>query len=383
VHIPFCSTKCPYCDFYSVTDPALHQPFLDALKCEMRLKSPVALEFDTLYIGGGTPSILNAGDIGRIIDAAHRAFCIHPDVELTLEVNPGTITPEKLATYRHAGVNRLNIGMQSFTPANLNLLGRVHTTEDACMAMEWARDAGFENLSVDLIYGIPGQTEKSWRTDLQRALEFEPEHLSCYMLTYEPGTPMDKSRQQGRFRPLPEHKISDLFETTAGFLDGRGYIQYEISSFAHTGSGRAGCRNFEQNCSRHNRKYWSFAPYMGLGPSAHSFIEPERFWNRADVRRYIGDLAGGKFPAAEKEILSRSQLLMEAISLGLRQAQGIVINAFEEKFALSFQSQFGDTLKVLEEKGFVEYTQDRCALTRKGMLFLDSITSMLINQVDA
>lgn len=378
-HIPFCIKKCPYCDFYSLADPSLHQPFIDALTSEMHLRSPVALDFDSFYIGGGTPSIIDAGDILRVIDTAQRAFSIHPEAEITLEVNPGTITPEKLAVYRNGGVNRLNIGVQSFSPANLNLLGRVHTVEDADMALRHAREAGFENLGVDLIYGVPGQTETSWRAELHRTLEFEPEHLSCYMLTYEPGTPMDEDRQKGRHSPLTERKLSDFFETTTTVLERRGYVQYEISSFARTGAGISGRRRFEQNRSRHNRTYWSFRPYVGLGPSAHSFKEPERSWNRADVRQYISELAAGKLPGREKEVLSRSQLLIEAVYLGLRQTDGIDINAFEKKFALGFQSQFGDTLKSLEEKGFIRYSQNRCALTRKGMLYLDSIASMLVD----
>lgn len=349
--------------------------------CEMDLKSGFASEFDTLYIGGGTPSVFNAENIGRIIAAVRRSFSILQDAEITLEVNPGTITAEELGGFRQVGVNRLNIGMQSFNPENLNFLGRIHSRSDADFAGQWARDAGFDNIGLDFIYGIPVQTKKSWIDDLKRALRFEPEHLSCYMLTYEPGTPMDASRQKGRFRPLNDDKIRDLFAATIEFLAGRGYAQYEVSSFASTGSGRSGQRSFERNRSRHNRKYWSFTSYLGLGPSAHSFKEPERSWNRPDVRRYIEELAARRFPPAENEVLSRSQLMMEAIYLGLRQVEGISIDAFEEKFAVNFQQWFSDTLRVLEERGLIRSIQNRCALTRKGMLYLDSITSMLTNQI--
>lgn len=381
VHIPFCAQKCPYCDFYSITDSSLHAAFLDALMCEMDLKSGFASEFDTLYIGGGTPSVFNAENIGRIIAAVRRSFSILQDAEITLEVNPGTITAEELGGFRQVGVNRLNIGVQSFNPENLNFLGRIHSRSDADLAGRWARDAGFENIGLDLIYGLPGQTKKAWIDDLKRALRFEPEHLSCYMLTCEPGTPMDTSRQKGRFRPLNDDKIRDLFTTTIEFLARRGYAQYEVSSFASTGSGRSGQRSFERNRSRHSRKYWSFISYLGLGPSAHSFKEPERFWNRPDVRRYIEELAARRFPPAENEVLSRSQLMMEAIYLGLRQVEGISIDAFEEKFAVNFQQRFSDTLRGLGERGLIRSIQNRCALTRKGMLFLDSITSMLADQV--
>ncbi len=349
--------------------------------CEMDLKSGFASKFDTLYIGGGTPSIFSAENIGRIIAAARRSFSMLQDFEITLEVNPGTITPEELDGFRRAGVNRINIGVQSFIPENLNFLGRVHSRSDADLAGRWARDAGFENIGLDLICGLPGQTKKAWTADLKQALLFEPEHLCCYLLSYEPGTPLDKSRQKGRFRPLNDDKIRDLFVSTTEFLASRGYPQYEVSSFASTGSGRSGQRSFERNRSRHNRKYWSFTSYLGLGPSAHSFKEPERSWNRPDVRRYIEELAARRFPPAENEVLSRSQLMMEAIYLGLRQTEGINIDAFEEKFGVNFHQRFIETLRGLEERGLIRSTQNRCALTRKGMLFLDSITSMLADQV--
>jgi putative oxygen-independent coproporphyrinogen III oxidase len=381
VHIPFCLQKCSYCDFYSITDPALHQAFLDALMIEMNLKSGFALTFDSLYIGGGTPSVFGAETIGRIIEAAHRSFNILKDAEITLEINPDTITPQTLEGFRRAGVNRLNIGVQSFNPENLNFLGRLHSKSDADLAGQWAREAGFENIGLDLIYGIPGQTKKAWVADLEQALRFEPEHLSCYMLTCEPGTPLDASRRKGRFRLLNDDKISALFTSTIEFLAARGYAQYEVSNFARTDSDSTEKPGFEQNRSRHNRKYWLFVPYLGLGPSAHSFKEPERSWNQPDVREYINELAAGRLPPSGREMLSRSQLMMEAIYLGLRQTEGINIDAFEEKFGVNFQQQFSDTLEGLEERGLIGIAQNRCALTRKGMLFLDSVTSMLANQV--
>jgi len=348
---------------------------------EMNLKSGCALTFDSLYIGGGTPSVFGAEMIGRIIAAAQRSFNILKDAEITLEVNPDTITPEKLEGFRRAGVNRINIGVQSFNPENLKFLGRLHSRRDADFAGQWAREAGFENIGLDLIYGVPGQTKKAWVADLERALRFEPEHLSCYLLSYESGTSMDKSRQKGRFRPLNDDKIGDLFVSTTEFLAGRGYAQYEMSSFASTGSGGIGQRSFERNRSRHNRKYWSFTSYLGLGPSAHSFKEPERYWNQPDVPDYINELAAGRLPPSGREMLSRSQLMMEAIYLGLRQTEGINIDAFEEKFGVNFQQWFSDTLRGLEERGLIGTAQNCCALTRKGMLYLDSIVPLIVNQI--
>ena len=375
VHIPFCIQKCPYCDFFSITDQSLKQPFIEALLREMDMTGNVPFFFDTLYIGGGTPSVFKAGDIGQLIKAAHRFFKISANAEITIEVNPGTVNPEQLTSYQGLGINRISIGVQSFDDRALNFLGRIHSGKDANLAVKWAREAGFENVGLDLIYGIPGQTKRSWLFDLQRAVEFEPEHLSCYMLTYEAGTPMDKDRQKGSFCTLSESLVSDLFETTIEFLNTHGYVQYEISNFARSGSG-----GFEPKSSRHNRKYWSFAPYLGFGPSAHSFIEPARYWNCRSVKKYIKEIEAGMLPLEEKEVLSREQCMIEAIYLGLRKRDGICIDAFDRKFDTSFNRIFGETITYLEKKKFLKVAQNRCALTLQGMLFLDSIASMFISQ---
>jgi len=378
IHIPFCLKKCPYCDFYSITDASFHQDFLDALSTEMRLNRHVGLVFDTLYIGGGTPSVLDEAAIHHMVETARRWFKILPGAEITLEVNPGTVTLEKLKGYRRAGVNRINIGVQSFNSANLGFLGRIHSDQDAELAVRWARSAGFDNIGLDLIYGIPDQTPASWRKDLKAAIEFRPQHLSCYILSFEPGTPMDRDRKKGRFEPMSEDRICDLFETTVKFLRDHGYVQYEISNFAREDIGESGLGNAGDNRSRHNTKYWTFAPYLGLGPSAHSFIEPERFWNHADVGKYIRDLARGKLPLAEKELLVQDQLMTEAIYLGLRQTRGISVDAFDEKFGVNFRGTFGEIIADLEEKGLMECVHGRCALTSKGMLVLDSIAALFI-----
>jgi oxygen-independent coproporphyrinogen-3 oxidase len=370
IHVPFCLKKCPYCDFYSITDASFHAAFLYSLSTEMRLNSGVELAFDTLYIGGGTPSVFDETSIRRMLEDARRSFKILPGAEITLEVNPGTVTLEKLKGYRHAGVNRINIGVQSFNPAILRFLGRIHSDRDAELAITWARSAGFENIGLDLIYGIPDQTTASWIEDLTAAVEFGPRHLSCYILSFEPGTPMERDRKKGRFVPMPEDRVCDLYETTVNFLRDRGYVQYEISNFALGNTG--------DNRSRHNTKYWTFAPYIGLGPSAHSFMEPERFWNHADVEKYMQDLARGKLPLAEKESLSLDQLMTEAVYLGLRQTRGILLDAFDEKFGVSFQEMFGEIIVDLEEKGLMECFHGRCSLTSKGMLVLDSIAALFI-----
>jgi oxygen-independent coproporphyrinogen-3 oxidase len=378
VHIPFCVKKCPYCDFYSITDRSLCPAFVDALISEMHMTRNQNLTFDTLYMGGGTPSVLDAKTIGKIIETARQSYEILPHAEITLEVNPGTVGLTQFEEYRCSGVNRINIGVQSFDPVNLQFLGRIHSGDDAHAAVTWARKAGFENLGLDLIYGIPNQTKKSWLRDLRLAIESEPRHLSCYMLSFEPGTLLYRDLQEDRLKPLAEPQVCEMFETTLEFLSDKGYVQYEISNFARASMNSSGLKSAECNRSRHNMKYWNFAPYIGLGPSAHSFLEPKRYWNCADVEKYIQDLNAETLPRAGEERLSMEQLMIEAIYLGLRQTTGILIDVFDKKFGVNFKAMFEEIIANLEARGLIELSQNRCALTCRGMLYMDSIASMFI-----
>jgi oxygen-independent coproporphyrinogen-3 oxidase len=378
IHIPFCLKKCPYCDFYSITDTSFHPKFIDALVSEMRMTQGWNLTFDTLYLGGGTPSVLDAKTIGKIIGTARQSYEILPHAEITLEVNPGSVSLNKFEEYQSAGVNRINIGIQSFDSVNLQFLGRIHSGRDARAAITWAQKAGFKNMGLDLIYGIPNQTKKSWLADLTLAVESEPQHLSCYILSFEPGTPLYRDRQEGRLKPMTDPQICELFETTLEFLGDHGYVQYEISNFARESTGNSGLKDAECNRSRHNMKYWKFVPYVGLGPSAHSFLEPKRYWNCANVKRYIQDLEAEKLPIAGEERLSVDQLIMEAIYLGLRQTEGIVIDAFNKKFGVNFKTMYEEVITDLENRGFAELSQNRCVLTSRGMLYLDSIAAMFV-----
>jgi oxygen-independent coproporphyrinogen-3 oxidase len=353
----------------------MQSAFMDALFDEMHLRRSEAWVFDTIYIGGGTPSLLDAKAIDQILENAHQSYQIFAEPEITLEINPGTVASEQLKGYKHAGVNRINIGVQSFDPAGLGFLGRTHSVDAADRTIKWSHKAGFEKMGLDLIYGIPEQTKQSWLSDLQRAVAFEPQHISCYMLTYEPGTPLDKDRRKKRFIPLSDDMICELYEATITFLSSCGYAQYEISNFAHTGSGKIQSFNPEHNQSKHNQKYWSFVPYIGLGPSAHSFIEPQRFWNHSSVKKYIEDLATNRLPLKGKETLNQEQLIMEAIYLGLRQTKGISVDFFEQKFGQGFNAMFGGVVKDLEEKGLIKFSQNSWALTLKGMLLLDSVVA--------
>ena len=374
IHIPFCVRKCPYCDFYSVTDLALKPMFLKALIAEMDVVSTDGLYFDTLYIGGGTPSVYGYHDIGRIVSAALQNFDFQPDSEITIEVNPGTVSLEQLNGYRKAGINRINIGVQSFSQKNLDFLGRIHTTNEARSAVTEVQRAALINIGLDLIYGLPDQSKSDWLTDLKQALEYEPSHISCYMLTYEQGTPLHSSREEGRIQPLADDKVRALFETTIEFLEDHKYFQYEISNFARIGN------DGKPNISRHNLKYWTLVPYIGLGPSAHSFIEPQRYWNVSSVDSYIEAIESGRLPVDDKEVLTEEQQMIEAIYLGLRMTAGIDLVGFKAKFGIDFIKSFKEVITDLTERNYIAVKDNRCAVTRRGRAYLDSITSMFVTR---
>jgi putative oxygen-independent coproporphyrinogen III oxidase len=371
VHVPFCLKKCRYCDFFSVTDPARKDDFVSALIREMaRVRRPASTA-DTLYFGGGTPSLLAPAAVARIIDAAAGRFGLVPDSEITLEANPGTVTLERLAAYRAAGVNRLNLGLQTLDPRGLRLLGRIHDAAQGTAAVRMARKAGFANLGLDLIYGLPGQRVDDWQRDLARATALSPEHLSCYMLTIEPDTPLARDCREGRIQPLADHRVRRLFETTVHTLAGAGYGFYEVSNFARSPALR----------SRHNTKYWHGAPYAGLGPAAHSFFPWTRSWNVADLDAYFAAVAAGGLPVAETEHLTREQQMIESVYLGLRQADGIDVHDFERRFDVVFDEMFGPVLKDLAGREMIRPAPGRCALSLAGMLYLDSITGRMVDVI--
>ncbi|MEW5908167.1 MAG: radical SAM family heme chaperone HemW [Thermodesulfobacteriota bacterium] len=370
IHVPFCLKKCRYCDFYSITDPGFIESYLNALSIEIRhLSGSTPAPVDSIYFGGGTPSLLTPGQIGRIIGECKSAFDILPDSEITLEMNPKTADEGVLTEYRASGINRINIGVQSLEAWELEFLGRIHAPSDAEDAIQWVKVAVFDNYGVDLIYGIPGQTVESWTAILRRIVEFSPNHISCYMLTYEPGTPLDLDLRSKKIRKMSEELAAHLFLTTDSILEEYGYDHYEISNFAQRREGVSpGAR------SLHNRKYWTFSPYLGLGPGAHSFIGDTRFWNVKDLDRYMHLLSRGELPVCGKEVLSREQQALEMIYLGLRTREGISARIFEAKIGISFHETFSEIIQhLLDEKMIIE-TPESCALSPKGMLFHESIS---------
>lgn len=368
VHIPFCERKCGYCDFYSETDSHKIPSFLEALKKEMQLSRVPDIKTDTLYIGGGTPSLLTPKQVGKIVDWAALCFNLGAASEMTLEINPATAGTRDLQDYAAFGFNRINIGVQSFDDQNLAFLGRKHDSQQALAAVQTAKKAGFNNIGIDLIYGLPDQTASMWKKDLMQAIRLAPKHLSCYMLTYEPHTPLYEDMQAGNVAPLSDLRTAELFRMTHDFLCAAGYEHYEISNFSRGSRWR----------SIHNQKYWNFVPYIGLGPDAHSFKNPQRWWNHRSLDLYIEDIQRGVAPRAEEETLSQEQQMIEALYLGLRQSDGIRLDAFQQIFHIDFKLYFHKALDRFEAENWIDMNQHHCRLTVEGMLFIDRIVDELV-----
>jgi len=304
VHVPFCARKCRYCAFASSVVPHGRPGFVDALLQEAD-RAGAWDPFDTLYLGGGTPTVLSDEDLDRLWTGLHRRFRFTDDLDATLEANPDDLDASRLSHLRDLGFNRLSLGVQSFDDGLLTWLGRRHDATRARRVLESIRDAGFCSVSVDLMLGLPGQDAIQ---ELETALSFAPDHLSCYQLTFEPGTPLDRDRRAGRVRPLPEDDAADLFLATSDHLTTRGWIHYEVSSFART----------RDHISRHNWKYWFHVPYLGLGPSACSYRDGRRWWNRKTVASWKKDTLEGQ------ESLTPEDRDLEELALGLRTERGIL-----------------------------------------------------------
>jgi oxygen-independent coproporphyrinogen-3 oxidase len=286
-----------------------------------------------------------------------------PETEFTLEANPGDVDLPFLRSLKKLGVNRLNLGVQSFDPQALAFLGRRHTAQQAVKAIHASRKAGFDHIGLDFIYGLPGQTLGSWLDTLDRAMEFSPEHLSCYQLTFEDETPMGKSRRLGNILPPGEDELFRFFMATSERLENSGFIHYEVSNFARGHS----------HASLHNQKYWDHTPYLGLGPSAHSFSGSTRWWNSRSVTTYLTRLQSENLPVEEKENLTREQLRLEAWFLGLRTSKGIDREDFSSRYGEDSFSRNAELLARLREKGLLTVQRGRLRPTRAGMAVADTL----------
>lgn len=366
IHVPFCLKKCDYCDFYSATSIDRIPQFLSALSKEMEMYRGQWGPFDTVYLGGGTPSVLGGDQLREVLKEVGNHFGILSDAEITVEVNPGDLSGVFAEGLRDMGVNRLNIGIQSFDRGILDFLGRRHSVQQAEGAIEASRKAGFDNVGLDLIYGVPGQTMEAWLNSLERALEFGPEHLSCYQLTLEERTPLGVRCAKGEVSLPGEDLQYEFFMKTSEFLEGAGYIHYEVSNFAKE----------MKYASRHNQKYWDHSPYLGLGPAAHSFQENERWWNCRSQDQYVSVISAGRLPVEGRETLTIEQLRLEALYLGLRTRKGIRLQDFSNRYHMDLLKDKRDVLAKLRQEGLISIGYGYLSPTRAGLAVADSLGSM-------
>ncbi len=374
VHVPFCERKCEYCDFYSIESRTLLGRFVKSV-CREITGSAVRCAgaiVDTVYFGGGTPSLLAAHQVESILNVIRTGYRLGQDAEVTLEVNPGTVDLAALEAFRQAGINRLSIGVQSFDNEELRFLGRIHSAADARVCIGVARRAGFDNLSLDCIYSLPGQTPEKWRRTLEEAVGFSPEHLSAYSLIVEEGTPLFRSVQEGRVVPNSDGDEARLYELTMEFIETNGYEHYEVSNYA-----RPGFR------SRHNSRYWRHASYLGFGPAAHSFwledriASAQRWSNSADVAVYCDRLFRGESPISITETLSKRDLINERIFLGLR-SDGLDLGLLREELGYSLSAGQVDTVRGLLQEGRAVQDGLRLRLTLRGYMICDEICARLL-----
>ncbi len=383
IHVPFCVKKCRYCDFYSQQGLLQVPDYVQALVKEIEYRSGPEIKsvkksesnqktkIETIYFGGGTPSVLKAGDFDRVLQTMARFYQVLPGVEITVEANPGTVDAVSLGELKKLGVNRLSIGVQSFDEKKLQFLGRIHSADQSKRVLHEAKMAGFNNIGFDLMYGLPFETERIWQYDLEKAIEFEPGHLSCYMLTIEKGTPLHADLEKGLIHSVSGEKLSRFFKTTSQFLTRQGYDHYEISNFS---LGR-------HNRSRHNSNYWKMTPYLGFGPAAHSYDGETRFWNHSDINQYMNDIQQHRLPIGDKETLTQHQTMLEMILLGLRTTQGVDLNDFYNRFNIEFEKKFENELSQVSKENFGSIQDNRFLLNLDGRVHLNSIVEAFADRI--
>lgn len=373
IHIPFCRSRCSYCDFATgIYEGTLAERYVEALSKEIfswpEIMSPAAI--DTIYFGGGTPSLLSASQVEVILAAIRRRFTIQAEskLEVTMEMNPGTVTPALLQDFHRLGINRASFGAQTFDDRELARLGRSHTSQDTRQTFHYLRDAGFDNVSFDLIAGLPGQTLDGWQRNLDEALALRPEHLSFYLLEVHEGTPLAEHIRRG-LQPQPDDDMAtQMYELMLDCAGPAGYEHYEISNLCKPG--------FE---SRHNTKYWTGAPYYGFGCSSHSYDGGFRRWsNERDVARYTDLIQRGASAVVEQVELSKNQARAEALFLGMRMMQGVDLKRHHIQFGTDVRDSHHLELERFREAGLIEYDGDLIKLTRSGTLLSNEVFAAFV-----
>ena len=371
VHVPFCAAICNYCNFNrGLFDEPLKARYVSAVLEEIAAAagdSDDAAPADTIFFGGGTPSLLEPAEIAAIVDRCRTSFAVSPTAEVTLEANPETVTTERLKAFRDAGVNRLSFGVQSFQDADLQRLGRLHSASRAREAVAMARAAGFENISLDLMMWLPQQSIAGWLGSVDELIAVRPDHASLYLLELYPNAPLRNAMTRGGWAQASDDDAADMYLEAMARLDAAGYEQYEISNVSRPG-----------RQSVHNIKYWTEGEWLGFGPGAHSTRNGIRWRNLSSTSDYVTAVGTGKAPVAERRILSRQDALEEALFTRLRLVRGLDLSLVQSEYGVDVWGQFGEALQPFVESGLLIYDGARLRLTRAGMLLANEIMAVFI-----
>ena len=368
IHIPFCKQRCNYCAFYSTTLYNIREKYVDALCKEIVLRKEYAgsAPIGTIYFGGGTPSTLTMEQLQKICGTIYSTHSVSPTAEVTIECNPDDLTPDFLAQLKQLPFNRISMGVQSFNDTQLKRLGRRHNAQKAREAVHNAREAGYNNISIDLIFALPGSTITEWEHDLESAIELRPDHLSAYNLTYEEGTPLHRALERGDFAELSEEENVEQFQMLIAKLKEAGYRHYEISNFALPGRE-----------SRHNSNYWNDTPYIGCGAAAHSYNGTSRQWNIADIQEYIKGMESGEYNF-EIEQLTEEERYNDTILTRLRTADGLPLEWMKEKFCDRLNRHMQRAAEKEIALGNLKEENGCLSLTEKGIFISDAVIRELI-----
>lgn len=367
IHIPFCKSRCIYCGFYSTTLLDLRKKYINAVCREMELRKNYIREpFSTIYLGGGTPSLLDEAELTKLFLYINNVYDVDRNAEITMECNPDDITPEFTNMLSHLPINRVSMGAQTFADSRLRLLHRRHNSDEVKHAVKLLREAGIKNISIDLMFGFPDESLSQWKEDISAALALNIEHISAYSLMYEEDTPLWKMLDTGKVKEIDEELSLTMFKELVRQLTDAGYEHYEISNFA-----RPGYR------SRHNSSYWHQVPYIGLGAAAHSFALNSRQWNVADLKLYIEKINNGIIPM-EREELDNDTTFNDIITTALRTSDGIDLNAMETRLGKRYRNTLISAAGKHLEQGLLEIRHDRLRLTAEGIFISDMVMSDLM-----
>ena len=368
IHIPFCKTRCIYCGFYSTTADSLQNDYISALCNELSMRKDYlpSNKINTIYLGGGTPSQLTADNLTRLFDYIYKVYDVSDDAEITMECNPDDITNDYASVIQSLPINRVSMGAQTFSDERLRFIRRRHNAEEVHQAVNFLRDKGINNISIDLMFGFPGETLDDWHSDIIEAIKLDVEHISAYSLMYEEGTPLYKLLEEGKIKEIDEEISVRMYEDLITTLTDNGYEHYEISNFART-----------NRYSRHNSAYWQDIPYIGIGAAAHSYNRKCRQWNVSDIKKYISSVNNGIVPF-ESEDIDLFTAYNDAITTMLRMATGIDLVMFKERFGIELHDYLMRNAKNSINAGHLIVEKNHLHLTREGIFISNDVMSDLI-----